>query len=192
LPAFIGTEWFGRRAAVSEVERQILPPDTGYSRKHYVSVADPAHSVFLSIVLSGRDRTSIHRPELCLVGQGWSIEDRREHRFSFPGRSGASFPATVLEVSRGVATPRGRALVPQVTAYWFVDRDAVVASHWARFLRDAWHRVSRARADRWAYVLLQTEGTDGTAAALTRMQAVLNGTLADFQRVPTGPDPPEP
>ena len=56
--------------AVAELLRDILPADTGFSRKNYAFVADRTRDVFLSIVLSGRDRTSIHRPELCLVGQG--------------------------------------------------------------------------------------------------------------------------
>ena len=39
-----------------------------------------------------------------------------------------------------------------------------------------------ARADRWAYVLMQTDATDGEAAALQRMQAVLDATLPAFQK----------
>ncbi|MCA0367465.1 MAG: hypothetical protein LCH57_05305, partial [Proteobacteria bacterium] len=58
LPAFLGTEWIGQRVEVSPVEREILPPDTGYSRRWYANLADRRRDVFLSIVLSGRDRTS--------------------------------------------------------------------------------------------------------------------------------------
>lgn len=189
LPAFIGTDWIGRRTEVTAVEREILPPDTGYSRKLYVNVADPAQSVFLSIVLSGRDRTSIHRPELCLVAQGWTITGASRHRFAYPGKAGAGFPATVLPVRREMATPRGTITIPQLTAYWFVDRDTVVASHWSRFARDTWNRIFRARPDRWAYILMQTDATDGEEAALARMQEVLDGTLPTFQRVVAGPAP---
>ncbi len=186
LPAFLGTEWIGRRAEVSTVEREILPPDTGYSRKQYVAVADPRRQVFLSIVLSGRDRTSIHRPELCLVGQGWTIADTAPHRFAVEGRLSAAVPATLLRVRREVQTPaaggkpRGKAVVPQLVAYWFVGGDEVVATHWERLWRDAWNRVARGRADRWAYVLMQTDAADGEIAGLARMQAVLDATLPVF------------
>jgi EpsI family protein len=183
LPAFLGTEWIGRRTEISAIEREVLPPDTGYSRKLYVAVADPRQQVLLSIVLSGRDRTSIHRPELCLVGQGWTIVDRGEHRFAFPGRPDGGFPATLLRVRREVAGPKGKVVVPQVVAYWFVGGDRVVASHEWRFLRDAWNRVVRGRADRWAYVLMQTDAADGEPAALARLQAVLDETLPSFQEV---------
>jgi len=186
LPAFIGTEWIGRRAEVSAVEREVLPPDTGYSRKLYVNVADPRQQVFLSIVLNGRDRTSIHRPELCLVGQGWTVVERVLHRFAGPGRAAGAFPVTLLRVRREVQTsapadqPHGRATVPQLVAYCFVGGDGVIPTHGRMVLRDAWNRVLRGRADRWAYVLLQTDATDGEAAALARMQAVLEGTMAVF------------
>ena len=188
LPAFLGTEWIGQSAAVSAVEREILPPDTGFSRRNYAFVADRRRDVFLSVVLSGRDRTSIHRPELCLVGQGWTITGAARHTFGYPGRPDAAFAATLLRVQREVALPvvPGRAgakeTVPQLVAYWFVGGDGVVPSHVQRMARDAWNRVAHGRADRWAYVLVQTDARDGEAAALARIQTVLDAALPAFQR----------
>jgi EpsI family protein len=181
LPSFIGTDWIGRRTEVTAVERQVLPADTGFSRKIYISVADPSVQVFLSIVLSGRDRTSIHRPELCLVGQGWTIRGSFAHEFEFPGH-GSGFPATVLRVEKEVLTEQGRRVVPQLVAYYFVGGDVVVATHWDRIMRDAWNRVAHGRADRWAYVLIQTGEPEGEDEALKRIQAILDGTVPMFQR----------
>jgi hypothetical protein len=87
-----------------------------------------------------------------------------------------------LPVTATAGKSRGPQSVPQLTAYWFVSGDRVVASHWERFLYDAWNRLFHARADRWAYVLMQTDASDGEAAALARMQSVLNETLPAFQR----------
>ncbi len=188
LPAIAGTEWFGRGAEVAAVERKILPPDTGFSRKLYHAAADARQRVFLSIVLSGRDRSSIHRPELCLVAQGWTVVGATEHRFRSPSGADATFPATVLHVQREVATPRGKSVVPQLVAYWFVGGDAVVATHGRRLAVDAWNRVALGRTDRWAYVLMQCDAADGAAAGLKRMQEVLDGTLPAFQRPLQAPD----
>lgn len=188
LPAFLGTEWLGRRSEVSAVEREILPPDTGFSRKSYAFVEDRRKDVFLSIVLSGRDRSSIHRPELCLVGQGWTIDRAGPHDFQFPPDATgtkARFPSRLLRVRREVATARGRVVVPQLVAYWFVGGDTIVASHWKRLALDAWNRVAHGRADRWAYILVQTDASDGEEAALRRMQGVLDQTLPRFQRPPS-------
>ena len=110
---------------------------------------------------------------------------RGEHRFDYPAQSDADFPATVLRLRREVATPaaagKPRKAAAELVAYWFVGGDTVVATHWQRLARDAWNRVVHARADRWAYVLVQTDASDGEAAALARMQAVLNETLPVFQ-----------
>jgi len=181
LPTFLGTEWIGRHAEVSAVEREILPADTGFSRRLYVPVDDPAGAVFLSIVLSGRDRTSIHRPELCLVGQGWTIQDATTQHFEYPKNAAAGFFVTALHVQREIVTPRGRETVPQLVVYWFVSSDAVAGTHWQRLLHDAGNRLFHLRADRWAYVLMQTDARGGEAAALARMQAVLNQVLPAFQ-----------
>jgi EpsI family protein len=171
LPAFLGTEWIGRRTEITAVEREVLPADTGFARRNYVNVQS-AQAVFFSVVLSGRDRTSIHRPELCLIGQGWSIRDRSRRALRWAGGSGAVVPATVLRTEQ--AMREGRTM-PALTAYWFVSSEGAVATHWERLLRDAWSRVRHGRADRWAYVLMQTDGTEGDAAALARMEAVLAG-----------------
>jgi EpsI family protein len=181
LPVFLGSDWMGQEAPVTEVERQLLPADTRYSRKNYLSRSGPSKHVFLSIVLSGRDRTSIHRPELCLVGQGWTIGDSYIHRFSYPGAG--EFPARILRVTKRIAQPRGpEAEVRQLVVYYFVGGDVVVADHWQRILHDSWNRVAHGRADRWAYVLFQTEDDEGDAAAIDRVQGVLNEALPVFQR----------
>lgn len=180
LPPFIGTDWMGRRTEVTAIEREILPADTGFSRKLYVNLTDPARQVLLSIVLSGRDRTSIHRPELCLIGQGWTITGTTRHVFGHPVSGARPFEATLLRVQREVQTPSGKIAVPQLVAYWFVGGSETLATHWQRVVRDSWNRVRHGRADRWAYVLMQTDAPDGEAAAVARMQAVLDGALPVF------------
>ena len=185
LPSFLAGGWMGQDVAVSATERAILPPDTGYSRKNYVWLRDSARQVFVSIVLSGRDRTSIHRPELCLLGQGWTIEGRFDRGFAYPGSRLRTVPATVLRVQREVLGPRGgRMVVPSLVAYWFVGHDRVVAGHWARMWWSAVDRLCRLRTNRWAYVLVQTTAFDGEAAALARLQTVLDQTLPAFEKPP--------
>ena len=186
LPTFLGTEWIGQQVPVSAVERATLPPDTGYARENYIAIRDRREQVFVSIVLSGRDRTSIHRPELCLVAQGWTIEGRFGHVFTYPGAGGARVPATVLRVQHEALTARGeRVRVPSLVAYWFVGRDRVVATHWERMLWGALDQLRRLQSHRWAYVLVQTGAADGDAAALARLQTVLDQTLPGFEKPPS-------
>jgi len=177
LPAFVGTEWVGRRVDVTALEREVLPADTGYSRRNYVAIGDLNRQVFVSVVLSGRDRTSIHRPELCLVGQGWSIDGRFQHDFQV---GGMAVPATVLRVEHdSIDAQGGRRRVHSLFAYWFAGGESVVPTHWQMQLQDVLDRVRHFRADRWAYVVVQSgvseAGEAGEAAALARMQEITAG-----------------
>lgn len=179
LPSLLGADWAGRDIEVSSIEREVLPPDTGFSRKSYESLHDRRQQVFLSIVLSGRDRTSIHRPELCLVGQGWTISGRESHRFVFATSS--AIPATVLRIEREMTTPKGEKVkVPALFAYWFVGADRIVATHTERIFYGSFDRLRHLQSHRWAYVVVQTLALDGEPAALARMQEVLSGTAPMF------------
>jgi hypothetical protein len=188
LPNYLGVDWVGQNAEVTAVERQMLPEDTGFSRKNYISLRDRRQQVFLSIVLSGRDRSSIHRPELCLVGQGWTITGREESRFQWPANFPASaVPASVLRIEREVTTPQGQSVkYPAIFAYWFVGADRIVASNTERVAYTAIDRLRSLEAHRWAYVVVQTHALDGENAALARIQSVLDGALPAFQE-PLGP-----
>ena len=182
LPNAIGLDWVGQVAEVTAVEREVLPADTGFSRRNYVSLLDRRQQVLLSIVLSGRDRTSIHRPEICLVGQGWTITGQVRHAFSRPDTRAVLIPATVLRIEREFTAADGRKVkVPGLFAYWFVGADKVVATNTARVAYTSFDRLRHFEAHRWAYVFAQTFAMDGEEAALARIQSVLDGTVPSFQ-----------
>lgn len=172
LPEFVGTRWVGRETPVTAVERELLPPDTGYARRIYVAREDYRKQVLVSVVLSGRDRTSIHRPELCLVGQGWSIAGRRDTRFG--DDSANPTPAALLQLERVVRGATGPSQpVGSLFAYWFVGRHEMATTTWARLVDTALNRL-RLRPDRWAYVVVQTVIVPGetVAEARARMEDV--------------------
>jgi EpsI family protein len=171
LPLLIGVAWAGREEAVTAVERETLPPDTGYSRKNYVRLGRSQEQVFFSVVLSGRDRSSIHRPEICLVGQGWTIRGSERREMKLAG--GGGMDVTLLKIEHEAVRADGtRTAVPALFAYWFAGSDAVVATHREMLWRGAMDRLRHGRADRWAYVVAQTLSTDGEEAAWARIQEV--------------------
>jgi len=61
---------------VQREELDWLPPDTTFGRRLYT--AKDGFQVFVSGVLMGTDRTSIHKPEFCLPGQGFEIRSRSQ------------------------------------------------------------------------------------------------------------------
>lgn len=183
LPEFIGTDWIGQRVEVTPAEREVLPPDTGYSRRNYVSIQDRARQVFLSIVLTGRDRSSIHRPELCLLGQGWNLVSRTETTLTIG--PGETLPVTLLRVEREVIGRAGeRQAVSCWLVYWFVGRTATVASHAEMLWRSSLDRLLHFRADRWAYVVAQTPVMAGQTTDLRTIEEVLTDVWPRLKGTP--------
>lgn len=173
LPANLGYEWMGSPIAVSAAERAVLPDDTGFARRLYHGFGGT--EVMLSAVLSGRDRSSIHRPEVCLPGQGWSVRTSRVTHLELD--DGQRLPLTVLSLEK--EGPGGRPLTA-LFAYWFVSEDSVTATHFGRMRHDIAARLS-GRSPRWAYVIAQTPSPDGDQAALSRIHDVIRRALPHFQ-----------
>jgi EpsI family protein len=174
LPAFLGTDWIGQDTEVTAVEREMLPPDTGYARRIYVSLDDRRQQVLVSVVLSGRDRTSIHRPELCLVGQGWTINEHDQTQLGGGSETTPVWAAALLRLGRQVPGKDGiNQRVNSLFAYWFVGRDRLATTTFERLWFTALNRL-RLRPDRWAYVVVQTVVLPGETEtqAQARMDAV--------------------
>ena len=57
--------------SMTYAEKDLLPADTILLRKQYTKPS--GKRLFVTIVLSGKERVSIHRPQICLVGQGNEI-----------------------------------------------------------------------------------------------------------------------
>jgi hypothetical protein len=70
----------GTDARLTRVELDWLPKDTTHGRRLYR--APDGFEALLMAVLMGTDRTSIHKPQQCLGGQGMVIE--KPSRFQFP------------------------------------------------------------------------------------------------------------
>ena len=75
-----------------------------------------------------------------------------------------------------VGPQNGAGAVQSLFAYWFVGGDALEPTHRGMQARDAYDRLRYLRADRWAYVVVQTIVVQGDeAAARARMQEVMAG-----------------
>lgn len=173
LPQQLG-EWNGTPGNVSQAEREILPEDTEFTKMNFLRASAPGSfdNVHCSIVLSGKDRTSIHRPEVCLVGQGWNIDASRERTIAL--RNDVDLAVRCLELSRGgedSETTR-RALY----FYWFVSGEATTADHLDRILLTAKTNVFDNINPRWAYVSVLTSVVDADGAE--RSSAMLENFVA--------------
>jgi hypothetical protein len=148
LPVIVG-DYFGKPGKISPVEQRILPKDTGFARRYYDDTQ--GHEIVCSIVLSGAEQRSIHRPEACLVGQGWTIVGQDD--LSIPLLSGHKLVARKLSLERQVTDPNGGSVtVRAFYVYWFVGQKVTTSSEMMRVLLSNWDRAVHNRAHRWAYV----------------------------------------
>ena len=143
----------GRLDRVSLGEKQLLPKDTIISRKEY---RDPAgEEMAVTIVLSGSEQKSIHRPQQCLPAQGYSIEGQQVISVPLTGRS----PLKVmrLDVRRTLKASDGRTRdLRSCYAYWFVGKGRETPHHWQRLLWMSSDMLLRNVTHRWAYVAIST------------------------------------
>jgi len=133
----------------AKAELKLLPPDTKIHKKQYKT----EDGVFLNagIVLSGNDRASIHRPELCLTGQGSTITNSIPYIVEFEQRK--PLEVKILELKKTGLTPQGESYTYSTFyAYWFVGKDRETSEHLKRMYYMATDRVFRNVAHRWAYI----------------------------------------
>ena len=145
-------------------ERTLLPPDTRIARRIYHGPGLQSYTV--TIVLAGADPRSIHRPQQCLPGQGFSIDRQRVRTLTLaPGRL---LSVAVIDARRG-SDPRNRIGF----AYWFVGPDHETPSHYGRLWRTTADRLFRNIVSRWAYVAVIAGEPLDTPESLDRLTAFL-------------------
>lgn len=147
---------------MSYVEYDALPHDTLFIKSIYTNDVD--QQVFVSIVLSGKERNSIHRPQRCLVGQGNTITATKYMKIPLEGRD--PLKVCILETVKNYRDAEGN---PQAYhgyyAYWFVGQGRETPSHYERMFWLAWDRVVHSLAHKWAYIAVsgQREGESSAA-----------------------------
>jgi hypothetical protein len=131
-----------------------LPHDTSFIQRRYF---DPTGNLLLcNIVLMGTDRTSIHKPQFCLTGIGWTISDAESS--SETVRIERPYPYD-LRVMKLVTSPRALKdskgntfMASGVYVYWFVADNDLTESHWTRMRHISTHLLATGELERWAYV----------------------------------------
>ena len=153
----------GLAVPVSAAERQILPPDTEFAGRTYGSFNLPAADwwdrFLCKIVLSGREKRSIHRPERCLPGQGWTVVDSKV--VSVQMKSGHPLKVTALVLTRPVTMRDGSpGQLRFCFDYWYVGRSVSTPYSFVRVLLTNWDLIVHRSNQRWSYVICAAYVTD--------------------------------
>ena len=137
---------------ISIGERNGLPPGTPILRRIY-TLGKNSQPVQVSIVYSGLERNSIHRPQRCLASQGYQII--AEQNLDIPLEEDSSFPVHVLDIIRRYKNDAGRTVSQGgIYAYWYFNPERSTPSHFDRVIRIALDNILRDYRPRWAYVAI--------------------------------------
>jgi exosortase len=152
----------GALHGVSLGEAMDLPKDTVILKRNYRAPDGLCYAV--SVVVGGRNRGSIHRPELCLPAQGYVMLEAGRLSLHLP----AGKPREVRKIT--AQHPGGNRLS---LVYWFVSKDRENCSHVQRILLDVWDRSIHNRINRWVMIAVNISPSLESPESVTRFEAFL-------------------
>ncbi len=150
LPANLpGCASFPRPIAKNELAT--LPKDTTFGRRAYAFTN--GFAALIQTVLMGSDRTSIHQPQFCLTGQGWTIEKQENISLRIDRPYPYLLPALKLTASNMIKDENGHPLLVRgIYVYWFVSADKLTAGQGTRMWSMLNTLLHQGLVERWAYI----------------------------------------
>ena len=134
---------------ISIGEKKLLPDNTPIFRREYIR--EGSQPIQATLVFSGIERRSIHRPQVCLVSQG----NRITNEYSYDVKTGpdTTLQIKILELQQFYSEEDGsKTVVYSIYAYWLFNPERETNSHLKRFLHMAIDNSFRNYRPRWGYV----------------------------------------
>ncbi|MEQ1751012.1 MAG: exosortase/archaeosortase family protein [Prosthecobacter sp.] len=160
LPAGVG-RFLGDSVAADKVEKELLPADTEIVKMRYRSPGklEDRDLASVTLVLAGAERRSIHRPEVCLDGQGWTLLE--SHILPVEITPGQTLNVKDLLIERQITHNNGtKTMLRAHYIYWFVGTDVTTPSNATRVWLSSWDNITRNVNHRWAYPSVMLWVTD--------------------------------
>ena len=167
----------------AEVVTNMLPKDTSFASRRY-----QASNVWITanIVMMGKDRTSIHKPEYCLPGQGWRIDSKTNINLTIAGTPPYEISVAKWVIANSFKGENGQVEeVRGLYMFWFVADNEQTSDHWTRMLWLARDLLRHGVLQRWAYVSYFTVCYPGQEdATFARVQQLITASVPEFQLPP--------
>lgn len=174
-------DYGSKPSPVTKIETSMLPPDTLFGRRVYS--ARDGFQIMTSVVLMGTDRTSIHKPQYCLTGQGESIVGTEV--ISVPIASPRPYELKVMKLNTTSQHAIGGGkfvTLSGVYMYWFVADGQLTPHHGERMWLMGRDLITKGLLQRWAYVAYFSRCEPGREAALVeRMKRFVAASVPEFQ-----------
>jgi hypothetical protein len=161
-----------------------LPQDTSYAQRRYV--APDGFWVNANIILMGADRTSIHRPDYCLPGQGWQIGEKTEVKLPIAGSQPYELPVMKWSLRNQFTGADGQKQeVSGLYVFWFVTENQTTDSITAMQQSLLFHQLRHGVLQRWAYISYFAVCLPGQEeATFARMKQLITDSVPAFQLPP--------
>lgn len=174
-------DYHSTSAPVTLEELGWLPKDTTYGRRQYT--APDGQRIALGVVLMGTDRTSIHKPEYCLPGQGFSITQTERDFVSVAKPRPYQLPVTKMTATKFLKDAAGgQTAVRAIFVFWFVADKHLTADHTQWMWWMVKELVLTGKLQRWAYVsCLGVCAPGNEAATYERMKQLIAAAVPEFQ-----------
>jgi hypothetical protein len=168
---------------LTRLELDWLPKDTTYGRRYYKS--PDGFELLISIVLMGTDRTSIHKPQYCLTGQGWNINSSESGSASVRIERPHAYDLPVMKLMTTAYRdqPNGqKTVVRGIYVYWFVADGELTGDHLQRMWWMARDLACTGTLQRWAYVGCFSTCLPGQEeSTFERMKQFIAAAVPQFQ-----------
>ncbi|MFO1487186.1 MAG: exosortase-associated EpsI family protein [Verrucomicrobiota bacterium] len=164
----------------------MLPKDTSFALRVYWSESKDFWAQ-ANIVMMGKDRTSIHKPEYCLPGHGLTINLKTNDVIAIKDPASAyGLPVAKWFLTRTGRTESGQTFTHSaIYVFWFVARDEQTIDHWQRIWWLSRDLLTKGVLQRWAYVSYYTECIPGQEeAAYHRLSQLIAASVPEFQHPP--------
>jgi hypothetical protein len=168
---------------VEQYVLDFLPPDTSFGLRRYSAPDD--FWIQISAVLMGTDRTSLHKPQLCLGGSGLRIDEARsaEEKIHIQGPRPYDLPVMKLVTTRETKAADERDAQRVIYVYWFVADGEYTASHSQRMWWMVRDMLRAGVLQRWAYIATFAICAPGQEqATFERMKKFIAAAVPEFQR----------
>jgi hypothetical protein len=149
LPMRVG-QTQGWKGEADQREVNLLADDVQILRNYYI--LPTGGNVACSVVLSGAERRSLHRPEVCLPAQGWNVTDKRAIPVELP--DGKQMTVMLVRMLRDFADDQGQLRrVRALNLFFYAGSHGVTTpDYYDHVFLSYLHGLTRNLNHRWALV----------------------------------------
>jgi len=168
----------------ADIVVETLPKDTSFAQRRYTAL--DGFWVNANIILMGTDRTSIHKPEYCLPGQGWQLGEKTVINIPIEGAAKYELPVARWVIRNSFKDQDGKTIeVSGIYVFWFVADGEETPDYRTRIWWLTRDLLTTGVLQRWAYVsyfAICNPGQEDTT--FKRMEKLIAASVPEFQFPP--------